>query len=668
MMRRKVYPACFNVDEGFRAVEGGEKVGGPVGVGREGAGGWGRRRGGGDLERAGGGGGEGGRRRQQNGQPREEKREGCGAVISPSDIKDLIKTDATTQRKYARFLFSREHKTARECPRCANLSVGDPSVSLEMRCGECGYVFCYEHGGAHQGKTCAEYVEATADETNRTMALIGRITKPCPGCQTPVEKLGGCNQMVCMHCNCSFCWICMEPVDRTTFPVHFQWWNVRGCPNQQLQEDSHQSPRGRQCHKLLSAVQIVVVGPLALLLTAASSLACVCCLPAFRLPPRQLFTGCISGWGNFVMVLPLLPVVLVGAVLAAVLYLVMLPARLFKVISRKCSSRTTSLDLTAPRTPSNSSKGSGGGGAGRGDTGREGEAGGGGGDPSAIESGTIGAAAEAVAETTSSSSGEIGAAAGVSALAILTEVLGPQLLRGWQGDQRDEEERGNGGHDEGWRRGRRRQEEEEERVQTNDGDEESHEGRRCRRAPHPSVLSPHSWMPPPPFHQYSSGGGGGGGGGGKGDEVLAAPPSSSSSSPQEILEAGRRRPGAFSIPEVEVVSSPSSSALGGGRSTTAAVTSAAAPDGEGRTDEEGGVIFRDGDASRCSAGEVTVGKASAVAPPVDEGALPEAAAEAGRDDGSVGVDGAVLGFRVVAVGDEGAPPVGATVGAYVLES
>lgn len=36
-------------------------------------------------------------------------------------------------------------------------------MSLEMRCGECGCVFCYEHGGAHQGKTCAEYVEATAD-------------------------------------------------------------------------------------------------------------------------------------------------------------------------------------------------------------------------------------------------------------------------------------------------------------------------------------------------------------------------------------------------------------------------------------------------------------------------------------------------------------------------
>lgn len=65
--------------------------------------------------------------------------------------------------RYARFLFSREHKTARECPKCGKLSVGDPSVSWEMRCGGCGAVFCYEHGGAHEGRSCAEYVESTAD-------------------------------------------------------------------------------------------------------------------------------------------------------------------------------------------------------------------------------------------------------------------------------------------------------------------------------------------------------------------------------------------------------------------------------------------------------------------------------------------------------------------------
>ncbi|CAM9830360.1 unnamed protein product, partial [Scytosiphon promiscuus] len=257
-------------------------------------------------------------RQSRSGLGSEDEPQGCGVVVSPSDIKDLLKGDERINQKYDRFLFAREHETARECPRCSKLSVGDPAASSEMRCDWCGAVFCYEHGGAHEGKSCREYIESTAQETQRSMALIGRLTKRCPGCRTPVEKLGGCNQMICMHCNCSFCWICMEEVDRGTFPVHFQWWNVRGCPNQQLQEDSQQSPGSRRCLKILSVLQIIVVGPFALLLTVSSSLVCACCLPAFRLSPRQLFSGCISGWGNFVMLLPLLPVLFVLAVIAGV--------------------------------------------------------------------------------------------------------------------------------------------------------------------------------------------------------------------------------------------------------------------------------------------------------------------------------------------------------------
>ncbi|CAM9938836.1 unnamed protein product, partial [Sphacelaria rigidula] len=107
--------------------------------------------------------------------------------------------------RYRRFLFCRENKTARECPRCSYLQRGDPAVP-EMRCRRCGKIYCYEHGGAHEGMTCSEYVESTADETERTLDLIGRLTKPCPACHTPVEKLGGCNQMVCYHCDTSFCW------------------------------------------------------------------------------------------------------------------------------------------------------------------------------------------------------------------------------------------------------------------------------------------------------------------------------------------------------------------------------------------------------------------------------------------------------------------------------
>eukprot|EP00752_Nemacystus_decipiens_P005154 g4677.t1 len=359
----EVYPTCFHVAEEF------DSVGGGGGDGRAGQSdddddcddddcdaavaaenGRARDTAGSDLgaTREAPGTGKDGRGRD-GGDGRVQKRGSCGVVLSPSDIEELLRADAVTSQKYARFLFFRKHKTARECPKCGKLSVGNPSVSWEMRCGGCGAVFCYEHGGAHEGKSCAEYLESTADDTQRSMALIGRMTKPCPGCGTPVEKLGGCNQMVCLHCNCSFCWICMEQVDRGTFPVHFQWWNVRGCPNQQLQEDAHQSTGGRQCLKALSVLQIVVVGPFALLLTVASSLACFCCLPAFKLSPRQLFTGCISGWGNFIMVLPLIPLLCASAVVAGVVYIVMLPVRISTAMHRKWRYGGSGLSLPGPR-------------------------------------------------------------------------------------------------------------------------------------------------------------------------------------------------------------------------------------------------------------------------------------------------------------------------------
>lgn len=40
--------------------------------------------------------------------------------------------------------------------------MGDPLVK-EMQCPNCLSNFCYDHGGAHEGKTCAEHVEANAD-------------------------------------------------------------------------------------------------------------------------------------------------------------------------------------------------------------------------------------------------------------------------------------------------------------------------------------------------------------------------------------------------------------------------------------------------------------------------------------------------------------------------
>ena len=33
-------------------------------------------------------------------------------------------------------------------------------------------------------------------------------TKPCPRCNSHIEKRGGCEQMFCCKCSTAFCWIC----------------------------------------------------------------------------------------------------------------------------------------------------------------------------------------------------------------------------------------------------------------------------------------------------------------------------------------------------------------------------------------------------------------------------------------------------------------------------
>lgn len=39
-----------------------------------------------------------------------------------------------------------------------------------------------------------------------TMIYLNNETKPCPGCQTPIQHSGGCKDMFCTHCYTSFHW------------------------------------------------------------------------------------------------------------------------------------------------------------------------------------------------------------------------------------------------------------------------------------------------------------------------------------------------------------------------------------------------------------------------------------------------------------------------------
>ena len=134
---------------------------------------------------------------------------------------------------------------SRRCPKCDTPQINTSGRSSDgrillptMTCSarDCDQVYCFYHSNSHVGSTCLEYEANVAAATRLNEAYLSKHTKPCPQCKTSVQKSGGCNQMKCTKCGVHFCWLCNRRVDSGTFPSHFQWWNVGGCPNMQMNE------------------------------------------------------------------------------------------------------------------------------------------------------------------------------------------------------------------------------------------------------------------------------------------------------------------------------------------------------------------------------------------------------------------------------------------------
>lgn len=118
----------------------------------------------------------------------------CGHKFSDEAMQILLKSDQETERRYLRFKFFRDNRHGRECPNCEHLQIGKEKQN-QMICAKCSCEYCFLHGGAHNGKTCAEYEDSIAEETKSTNILLNEDSKPCPGCGIYVSKVAGCNHM-----------------------------------------------------------------------------------------------------------------------------------------------------------------------------------------------------------------------------------------------------------------------------------------------------------------------------------------------------------------------------------------------------------------------------------------------------------------------------------------
>ena len=97
----------------------------------------------------------------------------CTQPIDEAFMRDVLKAPADTLEKAARFR-AQQDKNFRECPQCnaPNTQGVGPWMlrGKKLTCGQCAHVFCFTHGDAHPGRSCAAYEKAQRQSELATQA------------------------------------------------------------------------------------------------------------------------------------------------------------------------------------------------------------------------------------------------------------------------------------------------------------------------------------------------------------------------------------------------------------------------------------------------------------------------------------------------------------------
>ncbi|KAI0373177.1 hypothetical protein BV20DRAFT_962974 [Pilatotrama ljubarskyi] len=140
--------------------------------------------------------------------------ESIAKLVEPSvneRYKELIRQSYVGARPRLRFC---PHPGCTETVSCPSATGSTLLTEVPtVKCGA-GHVFCFGCGmdSDHRPLTCklVKLWLKNAREDAGTSQWIKANTRTCPKCENNIEKNGGCNRILCRHCQYQFCWLCMK--------------------------------------------------------------------------------------------------------------------------------------------------------------------------------------------------------------------------------------------------------------------------------------------------------------------------------------------------------------------------------------------------------------------------------------------------------------------------
>ena len=149
---------------------------------------------------------------------------GCAAPLLLVAVRRTVQRSGSEQLRGALARWSQRRHEARvrrdaaargqravRCSACGTLSA-TALGSGATTCGACGAATCVQHElaatlGSDRSCCAAGAAEAQRQRENAASeTTVQRTTQPCPRCGVPIEKNGGCENMVCTRCSTPFKW------------------------------------------------------------------------------------------------------------------------------------------------------------------------------------------------------------------------------------------------------------------------------------------------------------------------------------------------------------------------------------------------------------------------------------------------------------------------------